>query len=37
VGLKVFKNRVLKTIFGPKEEGIMEGWRELNNETLCDL
>jgi len=37
VGLKVFRNRVLRTIFGPKEEGIMGGWRKLHNETLCDL
>jgi len=37
VGIKVSKNRVLRMIFGPKEEGVTVGWRELRNETLCDL
>jgi hypothetical protein len=37
VGFKVFKNRVLRTIFGPKEEGLTGRWRELHNETLCDF
>ena len=37
MGFKVFKNRVLRTIFGTKEEGVMGGWRELHNETLCGL
>ena len=34
---KVFKNRVLRMIFGPKEERVTGGWRELHNETLCGL
>ena len=28
----VFKNRVLRTIFGPEKEGITGGWREQHNE-----
>ena len=35
--LRVFENRVLRGIFGPKrEEGIGE-WRKLHNEELNDL
>ena len=35
--LKVFENRVLRRIFGPKrDEGIGE-WRKLHNEELNDL
>jgi hypothetical protein len=35
--LKVFENRVLRKIFGPKrDEGIGE-WRKLHNEELNDL
>jgi hypothetical protein len=30
-------NRVLRRIFGPKREGVMEGWRKLHNEALHDL
>jgi hypothetical protein len=37
VGIKVLKNRVLRKIFVPKEEGVTVGWRGLHNETLCDL
>jgi hypothetical protein len=37
VGFEVFKIRVLRTIFVPKEEGITKGCWELHNETLCDL
>jgi hypothetical protein len=37
--LKVFQNRVLKRIFGPKEEEGAGGWRRLQNEELynCTL
>jgi hypothetical protein len=35
--LKVFENRVLRRIFRPKRDGVMEGWRELHNEELHDL
>ena len=35
--LRVFENRVLRRIFGPKrEEGVGE-WRQLHNEELNDL
>jgi hypothetical protein len=37
VGFKVFKNRVLRTIFGPERGGVTGGWREFHNENLCDL
>jgi len=37
VDFKVFNNRVLGMIFGPKEGGLTGGWRELHNETLCSL
>jgi len=30
--LRVFENRVLRTIFGPKME-----WRKLHKEELCDV
>jgi hypothetical protein len=32
--LRVFKNRVLKRIFRPKSDEIIEGWRNLRNEDL---
>jgi len=32
----VCQNRVLRTIFRPKEEEVMGGWRRLNNEELRD-
>jgi hypothetical protein len=35
--LRVFENRVLRRIFGPKREEVMEGWRKLDNEELHDL
>jgi hypothetical protein len=36
-GLRVFENRVLRRIFGPKRDGVMGGWRKLHNEELHDL
>jgi hypothetical protein len=36
-GLKVFKNRVLKRIFGMKRDKVMGWWRKLHNEELCDF
>jgi hypothetical protein len=30
--LKIFENRVLKKIFGPKREEVEGGWRRLHNE-----
>jgi hypothetical protein len=32
--LRVFENRVLRRIFGPKRDGVMGGWRKLHNEKL---
>jgi hypothetical protein len=33
----VFENRVLRRIFGPKRDEVMEEWRGLHNEKLRDL
>jgi hypothetical protein len=33
----VFKNRVLRRIFGPKRDEVTGGWRKLHNEELRDL
>jgi len=30
--LRVFENRVLRGIFGPKKEEVVGGWRSLHNE-----
>jgi hypothetical protein len=35
--LRVFKNRVLKKIFGPKREKVTGEWRRLHNEELYGL
>jgi hypothetical protein len=35
--LRVFENRVLKRIFGPKRDEVTEGWRKLHNEELHNL
>jgi hypothetical protein len=35
--LRVFKNRVLRRIFGPKRDKATGGWRKLHNEELNDL
>jgi hypothetical protein len=35
--LRVFENKVLKRIFGPKRDEVTGGWRKLHNEELCDL
>jgi hypothetical protein len=32
--LRVFENRVLRRIFGPKKEVVAGGWRRLHNEEL---
>jgi hypothetical protein len=36
-GLRVFENRVLRRIFGPKRNEVTEEWRKLYNEELNDL
>ena len=35
--LRVFENRVLRRIFGPKRDGLTGEWRKLHNEELKDL
>ena len=35
--LRVFENRVLRRIFGPKRDGVTGEWRKLHNEELTSL
>jgi hypothetical protein len=35
--LRVFENRVLRRIFGPKKERVAGGWIKLYNEELHNL
>ena len=35
--LRVFENRVLKRVFGPKRDEVTGEWRKLYNEELRDL
>ena len=35
--LRVFENRVLRRVFGPKRDEVTVKWRELHNEELSDL
>jgi hypothetical protein len=35
--LRVFENRVLRKIFGPKRDEVTGEWRRLNNEECNDL
>jgi len=35
--LRLFKNRVLRRIFGPKRDELTGKWRKLHNEELNDL
>jgi hypothetical protein len=35
--LRVFKNRMVRTIFGPKRDEVKGGWRKLHNEELHNL
>jgi hypothetical protein len=35
--LRVFENRVLRRIFGPKRNDVTGEWRKLHNEELHDL
>jgi len=34
---RVFENRVLRRIFGPKRDEVTGEWRKLHNEELSDL
>jgi hypothetical protein len=35
--LRMFENRVLRRIFGPKRDEVTGEWRKLHNEELSDL
>jgi len=35
--MRVFENRVLRRIFGPKRDEVTGEWRKLHNEELSDL
>jgi len=35
--LRVFENRLLRRIFGPKRDEVTGEWRKLHNEELNDL
>jgi hypothetical protein len=35
--LRVFENRVLRRIFGPKRDEVTGGWTKLHNEELHNL
>ena len=35
--LRVFENRVLRKVFGPKRDDVTGKWRKLHNEELNDL
>jgi hypothetical protein len=35
--LRVFENRVLRGIFGPKRDEVIGGWRKLHDEELHNL
>ena len=37
VPLKLFENRVLRRIFGPRRDQVPWEWRKLRNEELSDL
>jgi hypothetical protein len=35
--LRVFENRVLRRIFGPRRDKVIREWRKLHNEEINDL
>ena len=35
--LRMFENRVLRRVFGPKKDEVTGEWRKLHNEELSDL
>ena len=35
--IRVFENRVLRRVFGPKRDEVTGEWRKLHNEELRDL
>jgi hypothetical protein len=36
-GLRVFQNKGLRRLFGPKRDKVSGGWRKLHNEELHNL
>jgi hypothetical protein len=36
-GWRVFENRLLSRIYGPKRSGVTGGWRKLHNEELHEM
>jgi hypothetical protein len=36
-GKRVFENRVLRKLFGPKKVEVAGGWRRMHNEELHNL
>jgi hypothetical protein len=36
-GLRVFENRALTSVFGPKRDEVTEDWRKLHNEELHNV
>ena len=35
--MRVFENRVLRRVFGPKRDEVTGEWRKLHNEELIDM
>ena len=35
--LRLFENRVLRRVFGPKRDEVTGEWRKIHNEELSDL
>jgi hypothetical protein len=35
--VRVFENRVLRRLFGPKRDEVTGGWRKLHNEQIHNL
>jgi hypothetical protein len=35
--LRVFENRLLRRVFGPKKDEVTGEWRKLHNKELSDL
>jgi len=35
--LRMFENRVLRRVFGPKKDNVTGEWRKLHNDELKDL
>jgi hypothetical protein len=36
-GFRAFKNRMLRSIYGPKREEVAGGWRRLHNDEFHNL